>query len=551
MRKAAPVVSVFLAVGAYVVFVLAVRTGNNPSSKLWMLALEYGILLPAACVALLWERRQTAADSRRWFGLRMLVPVYLVATLPLAFVLRKGIYNADESAYLFESKAMLTGAVAAKAPPVTAADAAAYQDDFFFENHVIYHQRWFGKYPPGWPAVLAAGLRVHAGWLLNPLFGLVILWLAYRLACVLFDERTGRITALLLAASPFFVLNAVGYMSHPACGAAIAGATLLLWKGLESRRLGPLTWMFLLLACAFLIRPATTAAAAAVFVPVLIWRLRSDRRLLGTALGIGVVFGSVALGGLLLHNRALTGDFLLSPYAVSRNTSLPVEIDLHVSNLLRNLRSITSVSVAKTALDAIPFAYLLAICGLLLERRAWSWILAALWLMLIAAYLPQVEVSDAVVGERYYFEAYFALAILAARGWTLLADRVRVPSWTASALATGLIAVQVFHYGLLADTILHLKTGYGRVLDKVAEMRLADAVVLMKPAPGFGAKNFNPNAADWQRAPVFYVKDPGPRRRQEIVCALGRPLWVLITYRPKTGEAEVLEQGRSECGLKR
>jgi hypothetical protein len=516
-----------------------------------MLVLEYALLLPAASLLVMWERRRApepaAAGPRLW----TLVAIYLAVTLPLAFALRKGIYNADESAYLFESKALLAGAVAAKAPPVTSADARFYQDDFFFENHVIYGAKWFGKYPPGWPVLLALGMGAHAAWLLNPFLGLATLWLTVLLARRVFDERVARLSALLLVLSPFFVLNAVGYMSHPACGGAIAGAALLLHQGLASRRLAHFAGMFGLLACAFLMRPATAFAAGAVLAAGLCWGLRREPARLARALALGALFGGAAAGGLLLHNRALTGDALLSPYAASRHTRLPVEVDPRPSNLASNLRSITSISLAKTALDAVPFLFLLAACAPFFERRLWTFLLAALFVALVAVYLPQVEVSDSVVGERYYFEAYFAVAILGARAWTKFAEFRRVPRYIAATLAGGLIAVQVFHFGLLAETMFRIKTGYGRVLEAVDGLRLDQAVVLMQSAPGFGAKNFNPNAAEWERAPVFYVKDPGPARRQEVICALGRPRWVVVTYESGRGEAVIVDRGDAACGAQR
>ncbi len=547
MRKTIAVLLACLSVLAYIAGVLAVRTGNDSSSKLWMLALEYALLLPAACLIVLWERRTAPEAAPGGPSVRLTAALYLLATLPLAFVLRKGIYNADESAYLFESKAMLMGAVAAKAPPLTAADADTYQADFFFENHVIHGSKWFGKYPPGWPALLALGLMLKAGWLLDPLFGLLTLWLTFLLARRLFGERTARIAAFLLLLSPFFVLNAVGYMSHPACGAAIAGATLLLHKGIESRRTAHFAGMFALLGAAFLMRPATGAAALAVLTPAFCWAGRRNLRLLATSLAAGAVICGAAAGGLLLHNRALTGNAMLSPYAMSRNRTVPVEVDPRPENLVANARSITSVSLAKTALDAVPFVFLMAACVPFFERRFWNWVLAALFVMLVAAYLPQVEVSDSVVGERYYFEAYFGVAILAARGWVLFSERRPVPAYVVRTLAGAMIAVQVFHYTLLAGTILKLKTGYGRVLDAVAGLHLENTVVLMKPARGFGAKNFNPNAADWERAPVFYVRDPGPRRRQEVLCALGRPHWLVVSYRPDRREAVILARGETDC----
>jgi Dolichyl-phosphate-mannose-protein mannosyltransferase len=530
---------------AYIWLAAAVRTGNNPASKLRMLLLEYLFLLPVMLLVLFWERRGSPGRPSGPPRLGIALAMFAAAALVPAYAVRKGIYNADESAYLFQSKALESGELAAHAPPRTAPDPETYQRDFFFENHVIHQGKWFGKYPPGWPALLAAALEIDAGWLLNPLFGLLTLWLTYRIARRIFDERVARIAAWILVLSPFFVLNCVGYMSHPACAAAIAGATLLLAESSDPGRLRRFAAMFALLACTFLMRPATGAAAGLVLTSALLYRLRSNRRLFTQTLATGALLGAAAGTALLFHNRAMTGGFLLSPYALGRNAELPVEVDLRPANLLHNAGAITSVSLAKTVLDAAPFVFLLAAWTAFRERRYWSLVLAALFLLIVAAYLPQTEVSDSVIGERYYFEAYFGIAILAARGWTLVTERRR--AGVAYALAVSIVAVQLFHYGLLAATVLRLKTGYGRVLDAVAGLHLDRAVVLMDPAPGFAAKNFNPNEADWEHAPLFFVRDPGPLRREEFACALGRPHWVLVSYREDRRAAVIEGRGEAAC----
>jgi Dolichyl-phosphate-mannose-protein mannosyltransferase len=513
-----------------------------------MLELEHAVLLPVGAAILFWPRHRLP-DRPHSGRLRLWIPVvaYLAVTLPLAFVVRKGIYNADESAYLFESKAFLAGAVAVKAPPRTAPDRLTYQHDFFFEHHVIHGRKWFGKYPPGWPALLAAGLAVDAGWLVNPLLGLLTLCMTYLLARRLFGEREARIAALLLALSPFFALNAVGYMSHPACAAAVAGAALMFAHGIESQGLRWFVGMFGLLGWAFLIRPYTGAVAGLVLGSALLWSARRNPGLLVRAFAAGGVIGGVAIAGLLLHNRALTGSFLVSPYTLFRAIEHSPDTDFHVANILHNVRTIAPVNLSKTVLDAAPFVFLLAASAVLLERRFWTGFLAAFPLALFVGHLCLVEASDSIVGERYYAEGYFAVAILAARGWVLIGERRRVPVSAAGALVAGLAAVQVFHYGLLTGTILRLKTGYGRVLDAVAGMHLDRALVLMEPAPGFGPKNFNPNAADWEREPVFYLRDPGPARRTEIACALGRPQWVVVSYSQDYGRAVIVRRGDAVC----
>jgi hypothetical protein len=46
------------------------------------------------------------------------------------------------------------------------------------------------------------------------------------------------------------------------------------------------------------------------------------------------------------------------------------------------------------------------------------------------------------------------------------------------------------------------------------------------------AKHFNLNRPDWQNGAQFFLVDPGPSRRSEWACRMGRPDWVLLSYDP-------------------
>jgi Gpi18-like mannosyltransferase len=119
-------------------------------------------------------------------------------------------------------------------------------------------------YPPGWPAVLAVGLLAGLDWLLNPLLGLCILWLTYRIAILVFDQRVGQLAVILMVMSPFFLFNSVGFMAHPLGGAMLAAATLFLFHGLKSRGLGHPFGTLLLAGLALLVRPWTAFCVGTV-----------------------------------------------------------------------------------------------------------------------------------------------------------------------------------------------------------------------------------------------------------------------------------------------
>src|SRR5262249_49297749 len=65
-----------------------------------------------------------------------------------------------------------------------------------------------------------------AGWLLAPLLGAFLVWLAFVLGRELWNAPAGLVAAALVAVSPMAVLMSSGYLSHPA-GAGLF--RLFLW----------------------------------------------------------------------------------------------------------------------------------------------------------------------------------------------------------------------------------------------------------------------------------------------------------------------------------
>jgi hypothetical protein len=78
-----------------------------------------------------------------------------------------------------------------------------------------------------------------------------------------------------------------------------------------------------------------------------------------------------------------------------------------------------------------------------------------------------------------------------------------------------------------------------QVLRAVRELPLDDAVVFLRNSVHFRAFDLNPNPPDWRRAPLFLMADPGPARRRDVVCSLGRRRWVTAGYDDARGVALV------------
>ena len=231
----------------------------------------------------------------------------------------------DSLTYLFQAKTLAQGDLWVDAPPLPE----------FFEQEFLLVQdgRWFGKYPPGFPVVLAIGVLLKTPWLINPLLATLTVPLLYQLGRRLYNGRIGLLAAGLMTLSPFFLFLSGSQMAH---AAELFWLTLFMVAWLQAvggkkqehrgtrRRaiyqlLGVSQRVFLALVAglaagmAFLTRQLTAAAIVAPFFLLSTWQSPLPWR---SRLQRGVVWlaGLLPLVGLLfVYQAAVTGDPFQDP----------------------------------------------------------------------------------------------------------------------------------------------------------------------------------------------------------------------------------------------
>ncbi|MDX1417761.1 MAG: hypothetical protein R3293_26405, partial [Candidatus Promineifilaceae bacterium] len=119
------------------------------------------------------------------------------AAIIAALILERMPHVQDSLTYLFQAQLLAQGRLWADAPPLPE----------FFEHEflAVSDGRWFGQYPPGFPFLLAIGVRLGQPWLINPILAGLTLVLLYLLGRALFGRSTGFIAAVLALTSPFLL----------------------------------------------------------------------------------------------------------------------------------------------------------------------------------------------------------------------------------------------------------------------------------------------------------------------------------------------------------
>ncbi|MDO8670511.1 MAG: glycosyltransferase family 39 protein [Dehalococcoidia bacterium] len=334
----------------------------------------------------------------------------------------------DEDAFLFQAKVIATGRIFVPSPPLP---------QFFPTQFVIDRDgKRFGKYPPGYSAVLSLGVLAGQPRLVNPLLGAISLIVIFLIGRELYSNLVGLLAAGLGVVSPFFLMQSGSYMSHPATLVFVALFVLFFVKGSRSPNLIFPILAGATLGMAYITRQLTTAGIAVPFVLYGLVDLRRGWRSVRKYGLMSFVFAIFA-GLLLLYNRELTGDPFLNPYELwwpfdtvgfgpkVGGGEHTLEAALIESQI--NLTALADYLFGWPARLSLAF---LAVPFLMRSRKLWDWLLLGSAAGLMIAYMAYWT-SGEMYGPRYYYEALPMFLLLTARGmlevWRGLSWMIR---WT-------------------------------------------------------------------------------------------------------------------------
>ncbi len=360
----------------------------------------------------------------------------LVTYLVTAHVFEGIPHLEDEIAYVWQAEAIAGGKISTPSPPEPKSFLVPFVVDF--------NGLRFGKYPLGWPLVLAMGVKLGLRSLVNPLLAGLGVWLTYRLGKRVFGETVGLLAAGLTLTSPIFLINSGSLLSH-SFGLVLSAGFALAWLSGFEQLDAPRRWQSTLIAGLALgilafTRPMTAVAVGVPFFVHGIYLLvRGNWQTRRHVLAVG--FLAVAVGALNFGWQFLvTGDPLLNPYTlwwpydkigfgpgVGRTEQ---GHNLHLAYI--NTRFSLKVGLGDL-FGWATYSWIFLPFGLvaIFWRRNWRGLLLASVFPSLVIFYMAYWVGAWLFGPRYYYEGLFSLTLLSGVGIAWLAGWPIAPeeSW--------------------------------------------------------------------------------------------------------------------------
>lgn len=243
-----------------------------------------------------------------WPVAAVLAPVVLGAAMAL-WPLDGIPHFSDSLTYLIQGRMLWNGQLYMPAP----SHLDLFQGSLFF---VATDDRFFGKYPLGWPAILGAFDGLRLGFAANAVLAGLASLLTGLLARQFASKRVAIMAGMLFGLSPWIWFNGANFASHMASTCAVTAFLWMMLRTLRTGGAGSALSAGLCLAVAVLVRPADAAMFALPTMIVMAYQvIRQPRRWLvpgvliaaTTLIGVAVYFG---------QNVVTTGAALVSPYAL-------------------------------------------------------------------------------------------------------------------------------------------------------------------------------------------------------------------------------------------
>ena len=460
----------------------------------------------------------------------------IAATLFSLDVLQRFPNSADEFAFLFQARLFAEGKIWMPAHPLQAVFSP-----FFIIQH---ENKVFSLFPPGWPALLAAGVKVGVPFCINPILGAASLVVLYHLARHLTGKGGGGIAMGLLAFSPTYLFNSASWFSHPFClFCMVTSLYYFVRLGSDNAEWRLSLWaagagMF----CAMAFATRELSAVCLLLLPLgyTAYRLRSRPAWMAW-------FGAGALPILLVYGwycHQVTGTWFMPPRFLAPGESLGFGWrEIHVWDYVerqyfgpREALVFTIHHLGRLLLWTFPALPLLALAGVIHGwKDPWMKIFFFSTLLQIAGYGFYPSAGGNQYGPRFYYESLPCLCLLATR--TVLRWK---PCFSTRSLVTAAALLLMFDLSLTTEFSQRVaeQIGQRRTLYRLVERRELNHALVFVGAPSgdMTQGDLIRNEPGWENAPVIYVWDLGERNREARKAFPARAAY-RFGVNPETGAA--------------
>jgi len=413
--------------------------------------------------------------SRKLFSLNQIAFFISIATVFATYFVADRVYEhmahfEDEMAYVWQAQAIAGGNLVLPSPP----NPKSFMTPFVID----YNGVRFGKYPPGWPTVLALGFATGLEDWVNPILTGLGIWLLYLLPKRITTRPIGLLAVILMLTSPMFWLLSGSLLSH-AWSLVLTLGFVLAWfdtfginhEGKQGKNFAFFasftvqkhpTWLTILVAglslgVLILTRPMNAVGVALpFFVHGLVLLVRGDRFMRMRVLTIGLLAASV--GALYFAWQfAVTGDPLLNPYTlwwkydkIGFGEAYGRWGDGHTLDHAWYIIKYSLWWPRGTPGDIFGWEnlwWLFLPFGLwALRKKLSAWLVAGIFPALLLAYIPY-WIGSWQYGPRYYYEGMLSLTLLSAAGvFWLAGDGMRIRKVLAGLALAVLVGYNLFAY---------------------------------------------------------------------------------------------------------
>jgi len=331
----------------------------------------------------------------------------------------------DEMAYVWQAQAVSNGDLVLPSPP----NPKSFMTPFVVDHNGMR----FGKYPPGWPVVLAIGFATGLEDWINPLLAGLGIWLLFLLAKRITSRPISLLTVILMLTSPMFWLLSGSLLSHAWSLVLALGITLAWLDTFQSREEWepPRKWLTIAIAglslgVLVLTRPMDgLGVAIPFFIHGSILLSCGDKSTRQRVLAISLL--AALVGGLLFAWQfAVTGDPFLNPYTLwwkydkyGFGEGYGRWDGAHTWDHAEFIIEYSLWSPRGTRGDVFGWDqlwWMFLPFGLwALRKKASAWIVTGIFPALILAYVPY-WIGSWQYGPRYYYAGMVTVALLTAAG---------------------------------------------------------------------------------------------------------------------------------------